>query len=105
MDVRKEINFCRKVGLPILGVVENMSHLEVPLAAMRFVVTGRGANTQLHSQQQREGQQEEHKQYEDGGIGEADADAGGVDVTDQVMAALKTVSEIRGGEGGVFRRC
>eukprot|EP00933_Yihiella_yeosuensis_P026651 TRINITY_DN20711_c0_g1_i1.p1 TRINITY_DN20711_c0_g1~~TRINITY_DN20711_c0_g1_i1.p1 ORF type:complete len:379 (-),score=87.10 TRINITY_DN20711_c0_g1_i1:130-1266(-) len=25
MDVRKEINFCRKVDLPIIGVVENMS--------------------------------------------------------------------------------
>jgi len=25
LDVRKEINFCRKVGLPIIGVVENMS--------------------------------------------------------------------------------
>ncbi|CAE8712010.1 unnamed protein product [Polarella glacialis] len=25
MDVRKEINFCRKVKLPIIGVVENMS--------------------------------------------------------------------------------
>lgn len=25
MDVRKEINFCRKVNLPIIGVVENMS--------------------------------------------------------------------------------
>ena len=24
-DVRKEVNFCRKVNLPILGVVENMS--------------------------------------------------------------------------------
>lgn len=24
-DVRKEINFCKKVGIPILGVVENMS--------------------------------------------------------------------------------
>jgi MinD superfamily P-loop ATPase len=23
-DVRKEINFCRKVGMPILGLVENM---------------------------------------------------------------------------------
>ena len=103
MDVRKEINFCRKVGLPILGVVENMSHLEVPLSAMRFVVAGRGGKTQLHNEQQREGQQEEHQQYEDGRNGEADGD--GVDVTDQVMAALKTVSGIRGGEGGVFRRC
>jgi Mrp family chromosome partitioning ATPase len=25
MDVRKEINFCRKVNLPVIGVVENMS--------------------------------------------------------------------------------
>ena len=25
LDVRKEISFCRKVGVPILGVVENMS--------------------------------------------------------------------------------
>lgn len=25
MDVRKEINFCRKVNLPVLGVIENMS--------------------------------------------------------------------------------
>lgn len=25
MDVRKEINFCRRVNLPVLGVVENMS--------------------------------------------------------------------------------
>jgi Mrp family chromosome partitioning ATPase len=24
-DVRKEINFCKKVGIPILGVIENMS--------------------------------------------------------------------------------
>lgn len=24
MDVRKEINFCRRVSLPVLGVVENM---------------------------------------------------------------------------------
>lgn len=25
IDVRKEINFCRKVKLPIIGVIENMS--------------------------------------------------------------------------------
>jgi len=25
LDVRKEINFCKRVGLPIIGVVENMS--------------------------------------------------------------------------------
>ncbi|XP_038063848.1 cytosolic Fe-S cluster assembly factor nubp1-A-like isoform X2 [Patiria miniata] len=30
MDVRKEINFCQKVNLPILGVVENMSGFVCP---------------------------------------------------------------------------
>ena len=30
MDVRKEINFCRKVGLPVLGVIENMSGYACP---------------------------------------------------------------------------
>ncbi|KAI9193409.1 cytosolic Fe-S cluster assembly factor nubp2 [Polychytrium aggregatum] len=29
-DVRKEISFCRKVGIPILGVVENMSGFVCP---------------------------------------------------------------------------
>jgi len=30
LDVRKEINFCKKVGLPILGVIENMSTFVCP---------------------------------------------------------------------------
>lgn len=30
MDVRKEINFCRKVNLPVLGVIENMSGFVCP---------------------------------------------------------------------------
>merc|ERR1712117_23849 len=29
-DVRKEINFCQKVGLPIIGIVENMSQFVCP---------------------------------------------------------------------------
>lgn len=29
-DVRKEINFCRKVGVPIVGVIENMSGFVCP---------------------------------------------------------------------------
>ncbi|CAK0763003.1 cytosolic Fe-S cluster assembly factor nbp35 [Coccomyxa viridis] len=37
IDVRKEVNFCKKVGLNILGVVENMSGLQQPLASMRFM--------------------------------------------------------------------
>jgi len=30
LDVRKEINFCKKVGIPIIGVVENMSWFVCP---------------------------------------------------------------------------
>ncbi len=30
LDVRKELSFCRKVGLPILGLVENMSGFVCP---------------------------------------------------------------------------
>eukprot|EP01135_Chromosphaera_perkinsii_P001984 Nk52_evm31s215 gene=Nk52_evmTU31s215 len=30
IDVRKEVNFCRKVGLPIIGIVENMSMFVCP---------------------------------------------------------------------------
>ena len=30
MDVRKEINFCQKVNLPVIGVVENMSGFVCP---------------------------------------------------------------------------
>ena len=34
-DVRKELSFCKKVGVRVLGVVENMSGLAVPLARGR----------------------------------------------------------------------
>lgn len=30
LDVRKEINFCKKVKMPIIGVVENMSGFVCP---------------------------------------------------------------------------
>ena len=30
LDVRKEIDFCRKVNIPILGVIENMSIFVCP---------------------------------------------------------------------------
>jgi len=42
IDVRKEINFCRRVGLPILGVVENMAMLEAPLDGFKFVDSTNG---------------------------------------------------------------
>lgn len=36
MDVRKEINFCRKTQVPILGVVENMSGLTCSIKDLTF---------------------------------------------------------------------
>jgi Mrp family chromosome partitioning ATPase len=35
-DVRKELKFCEKTRIPVLGLVENMSHAEVPVLALRF---------------------------------------------------------------------
>lgn len=42
IDVRKEVNFCKKVGIPILGVVENMSGLQQSVEDCRFVDTSSG---------------------------------------------------------------
>jgi Mrp family chromosome partitioning ATPase len=36
-DVRKEINFCQKTKVPILGVVENMGSFQTPLSTMNFI--------------------------------------------------------------------
>ena len=33
-DVRKEINFCKKTGVPVLGVVENMADIRVPFSSL-----------------------------------------------------------------------
>lgn len=38
LDVRKEIDFCRKVNIPILGVIENMSIFVCPKCKVRTVV-------------------------------------------------------------------
>ncbi|XP_039755784.1 cytosolic Fe-S cluster assembly factor NUBP1 homolog [Pararge aegeria] len=46
LDVRKEIQFCRKVGLPVLGVVENMALFVCPNCKSRseiFPATTGGA--------------------------------------------------------------
>ncbi|CAM9941616.1 unnamed protein product [Discosporangium mesarthrocarpum] len=36
-DVRKELNFCKKTDLTVLGVVENMRSLEVPIPELVFL--------------------------------------------------------------------
>jgi len=45
-DVRKEISFCKKVEIPIIGVVENMSGFVCPCCKVRtdiFPTTSGGA--------------------------------------------------------------
>ncbi|CAL9749560.1 unnamed protein product [Musa acuminata subsp. burmannicoides] len=37
IDVRKEISFCKKVGIQVLGIVENMSELRQSISDFRFV--------------------------------------------------------------------
>ncbi len=41
-DVRKSINFCRKVGMPLAGVVENMSGFKCPHCGKFIDIFGRG---------------------------------------------------------------
>jgi len=36
-DVRKELSFCAKTGLPVVGLVENMSGLQLPVADLRLL--------------------------------------------------------------------
>lgn len=36
-DVRKEINFCKKTSVPVLGVIENMSSFTMPLSNLVLV--------------------------------------------------------------------
>jgi Mrp family chromosome partitioning ATPase len=37
MDVRKELNFCKKTNLPVLGVVENMSRFQTKVQDLIFL--------------------------------------------------------------------
>lgn len=38
-DVRKELSFCRKTDIPILGVVENMSGYVCPNCSVSYFVS------------------------------------------------------------------
>lgn len=79
VDVRKEVSFCRKVGLAVLGVVENMAGLRLPVAApaLRFVLARGGGNNG--------GSGAGAQQQGAGGGGEADEEE---DVTAAVLAAI-----------------
>lgn len=81
IDVRKEINFCRKVGLRVLGVVENMTPLVQRLPALRFLAPGTAqpaASTNGHGEDERRA------------AGVASSSGQGLeDVTEKVMECLK----------------
>jgi len=51
-DVRKSINFCRQVGLKILGVIENMSGFVCPDCGKRISIFGEGGGRALAEQMQ-----------------------------------------------------
>ena len=69
-DVRKEVSFCAKVGLPLLGVVENMAGLSSPLRGARFILSGGDGGG-------------------GGGVEAGGGEAGGEDVTERARAALE----------------
>ena len=47
LDVRKSINFCKKVGMPIIGIVENMSGMICPHCGKAIDVFKRGGGERL----------------------------------------------------------
>lgn len=42
-DVRKEANFCRKVNLRMIGVIENMAQVVLPVTQLQFMAGGSDA--------------------------------------------------------------
>ncbi|KAL3800691.1 hypothetical protein ACHAWO_013233 [Cyclotella atomus] len=50
-DVRKELNFCKKTKVPVLGVVENMSGLQMKLSDVQFLKGGLDWNGEDCTQQ------------------------------------------------------
>lgn len=49
-DVRKSINFCRKVSMPILGLVENMSSLVCPHCGKEIPLFSKGGGLRTSEQ-------------------------------------------------------
>jgi len=43
-DVRKELNFCKKTSVPVLGIVENMSGLQMRVSDLSFFRDGSGSD-------------------------------------------------------------
>ncbi|KAI9013214.1 P-loop containing nucleoside triphosphate hydrolase protein [Gaertneriomyces semiglobifer] len=49
-DVKKEINFCKKVGVPILGLIENMSGFKCPCCDEVTPIFSSGGAEKLHDE-------------------------------------------------------
>lgn len=49
-DVRKELNFCKKLHIPVLGIVENMSGYACPCCREVTYIFSRGGGQQLAQQ-------------------------------------------------------
>jgi ATP-binding protein involved in chromosome partitioning len=47
LDVRKSVDMCREVGIPVLGVVENMSYFLCPDCGARHELFGRGGGASV----------------------------------------------------------
>ena len=47
LDVRKSVNFCRQLRLPVLGVIENMSGLDCPHCGGRINVFSSGGGEKM----------------------------------------------------------
>ncbi|GJP51885.1 hypothetical protein CLOM_g11009 [Closterium sp. NIES-68] len=89
MDVRKELSFCHKVGLNVLGVVENMAELQVPLSSVRFshqpTHSARTTTATSAASVFPNGETNSHACEEGSGA----AESGGEDVTVRVLEALQ----------------
>jgi Mrp family chromosome partitioning ATPase len=53
-DVRKELNFCQKTKVPVIGIVENMGQYQAPLSSLSFQhpVTGVDCTAEIRAQLQ-----------------------------------------------------
>mmetsp|Transcript_30480 Transcript_30480/g.61419 ORF Transcript_30480/g.61419 Transcript_30480/m.61419 type:complete len:387 (-) Transcript_30480:162-1322(-) len=48
-DVRKELNFCKKTKVPVLGIVENMSGLQIRVSDLKFFQDGADESSECTS--------------------------------------------------------
>jgi len=59
-DVRKELNFCMKTKLPVIGIVENMSSFQVKMQDLKFLQT---VVKRVEGQTQQENQDDNNNNY------------------------------------------